>query len=228
MRARVLDLETTGFDATDKVIEYGSYDLDEETRLLGFGRQTLLDPGVPIPAHASAAHHIIDSDLAGKPTFEEFWASEEMEDNQEVDVFVAHNAKFEKQFITEVFTDGKPWICTYKVAMVIWPDAPGHSNQTLRYWLKPPNLIRKWADPAHRALPDAYTTAHILSVMLNHKTFAEMIAISSVPAILPKIRFGKFEGRPFSEVPRDYLQWVVKQKDMDEDVLHTARHWLGQ
>ena len=36
---------------------------------------------------------------------------------------VAHSCAFERQFVTEATTGAIPWICTYKVAMHVWPDA---------------------------------------------------------------------------------------------------------
>jgi len=40
-------------------------------------------------------------------------------------------------------------------------------------------------------------------------------------------RYGKHFGTKWADVPRDYLQWVVKQ-DMDEDILFTARTILSK
>jgi exodeoxyribonuclease X len=48
---------------------------------------------------------------------------------QVLDILVAHNCAFERQFVTEAVTDGIPWICTYKVALHVWPDAPRHTNR---------------------------------------------------------------------------------------------------
>lgn len=42
-------------------------------------------------------------------------------------------------------------------------------------------------------------------------------------------KFGKHKGTLWSQVPRDYLDWVVNKSDFtDEDVLYTARHYLEQ
>ena len=32
----------------------------------------------------------------------------------------------------------------------------------------------------------------------------------------------------WNAVPDDYLQWIPRQQDMNEDVVHTARHHLAE
>lgn len=54
---------------------------------------------------------------------------------------------------------------------------------------------------------------------------AEMIDISSRPALLPKFRFGKHANIPLADVPKDYLRWILSQ-DFDEDMKYTANHYL--
>ena len=56
-----------------------------------------------------------------------------------------------------------------------------------------------------------------------------MIEISSHPSILYMCKFGKYKGTLWTDVPRDYLDWVVNKSDFtDEDVLYTARYYLEQ
>jgi len=231
MRLRVLDVETTGTEATDHVIEIAAIDLiwkDGELPDVDGPFDRLCKPPVPIPAVASAVHHIIDADVAIAQPWAVTWP---LFIDDQVDAYVAHNCRFERQWFTDEITGGKPWICTYKCALRLWPDAPSHSNQALRYWLKLAGIDRGLA--AHRAAPDVIVTAKLLARMLwppageKVVTVEQMIKVSSIPAILPRLRFGKHSGKKFSEVPRDYLEWIVGQKGMDEDVVFTARHQLS-
>jgi hypothetical protein len=48
------------------------------------------------------------------------------------------------------------------------------------------------------------------------------------PVLLPKVTFGKYRGQNWTDVPPDYLQWILRQQDMNEDVVHTARHHLDK
>lgn len=67
-RLLVLDTESTGIDpAADRIVELAAvYFVD---RAYTSHRQMLIDPGVPIPAEASAIHKIGDEQVRGKPRF---------------------------------------------------------------------------------------------------------------------------------------------------------------
>ena len=90
-------------------------------------------------------------------------------------MFVAHKWAFEAQWL-EGYLHGHPSICTYKAALRVWPDAPGYSNQVLRYWLRPKGFSPAIAGTPHRALPDAYVTAFVLRELLEMETVEELIA----------------------------------------------------
>lgn len=227
MLIRVVDLETTGFEPPAGVCEIGWCDLiqDGESWTVGEPHGMLVDPEQPIPPQTSAVHHIVDADVAGQPNFA--LASREAlfdEPRMRTDhlVLVAHNAKFERQWLTSEVTGEAHWICTYKAALRLWPDAPDHKNGTLRYWRNPPGLQRDLAEPAHRAGPDAYVTAMVLREMLALASLDDLMLWSTGPALLPRCTFGKHRGALWSEVPYDYLLWCSRQQ-MDEDVAFTVQ-----
>jgi len=222
MRIRVMDLETCGLEPPAGVVELATWDF-LDGRVAPTGHAQLIDPGCPIPPEISAIHHIIDDDVRGQPTFAHAIGYALLGD---VDAYCAHRAAFERQWITPALTGATPWICTLRCAYRVWPDAPGHSNQALRYWLKPEGLDREIAKVAHRAGPDAYVTAFTLRELLKKATVDQLIKWSAEPALLPRVQFGKHYGLPWSKVPVDYLSWILRQPDMDEDIVHTARHWL--
>lgn len=109
-----------------------------------------------------------------------------------------------------------------KVALRVWPEAPRHSNQVLRYW-RGMRLDHARAMPPHRAGPDAWVTAHILADLAQFASFAQMIAWTNEPKLLPAMTFGKHRGTGWDAIPIDYLQWMSGQADMDADVLWNAR-----
>lgn len=216
----VVDCETTGTEDTDEVVEVAAARLDfigEITEIYS----SLVQPTIPIPPEASAIHHITDEMVAGAPRLGSVLGEVEMGGS----LFVAHNVRFDRRYLSL----SGDWICTYKLALQVWPDAPGHSNQVLRYWLglegPPPE-----AGHPHRALYDVFVTARLFQRIMETARLStdEMIAISAQPALLPCFRFGKHANVPISEVPRDYLRWIVEKsaagEDFDEDVIHTARH----
>ena len=140
-----------------------------------------------------------------------------------VDVFVAHKWAFEAQWLGNPL-QGRPAICTYKAALRLWPEAPGHGSQVLRYWLKPKGLDPVIAGTPHRALHDAYVTAFVLRELLKLATVDELIAWTGEPALLPRITFGRYRGSNWDQIPLDYLAWVGGQSELGEDIKFTARH----
>lgn len=140
--------------------------------------------------------------------------------------YAAHNAAFDRAHLPQLGTalEPLPWICTYRCAMHIWPEAPSHSNQTMRYFLDlepdlPPGLY------PHRALYDTLVTAALLGRMLQNHTPEQLLRLTVEPVLQTKVRFGKHRGQPWSEVPSGYIDWLLRQSDLDPDTLHTARHY---
>lgn len=220
----VIDYETTGTpdDEAAEIIEIGRVAVraDDVPHIIE-AWSTLVQPRGEIPPVTMAVHHITPTDVQWSPELREVW--DDFTGKIDAgDVLVAHNAKFERHF-----WDGgdRRWIDTYKVARVVWPDAPGHGNQALRYWLNLP-ADRMLASPPHRALPDAYVTALLLIRLLQEKTIDQMVHISEYPALLKVMNFGKHRGMTFEDAPSDYLEWIVEKSEMDEDTKFSARYWL--
>ena len=210
----IIDCETTGTEDDARAVEIGALWFDYETGspLHGELRSTLVNPGIPIPATASAVHHITDGMCADAPAIDHV-----MDRFRRDAVYVAHNAKFDRRFLGAL---GDRWVCTYKCALQQWPDAPSHGNQVLSYWL---NLTRPPEGHAHRAMYDVWTTAFLLVALRDAGwTLDRMLDVSSKPSLLAKFRFGKHANVPLAQVPADYLQWMLRQ-DFDEDVMFTAR-----
>jgi exodeoxyribonuclease X len=228
-RLRVIDYETTGVpeDAGAEVIELAYVDVDPDALTVTGRWQSFAKPVGPIPPQVKAVHHILEEDVAEAPAIQELWPLL-FQGCGPQDILVAHNASFEQHFHKG---DGRAWIDTYKCALVVWPDAPAHSNQVLRYWLNLDHVTgfdRVAAMPPHRALPDAYVTAHVLIRLLHAITIDDMLRISAEPVLLRRIGFGKHKGLLFSEAPADYLRWIVNKAEFDADVTATARYWLDQ
>lgn len=228
MIIRVIDTETTGIPSeTEKhaLVEVARCDLwlDNAGNIEIHGPSGMLvNPGRPIPPEASAVHHITSAEVFSAPPPDKacMWLNE-----GHVDIFAAQNADFDKQFFGG---GGKPWLCTWKAALRVWPDAPGHSNQVLRYHLGlDAEMEHALTLPAHRAPADAYVTAFLLKRLIESGTsIDDMLRWSRGAALLPKITFGKHRGMRWEEAPADYLRWLVDKSDMDRDVKANARHHL--
>lgn len=238
MRIAVIDTETTGIDVkVEKIVELAgrAFDWEAENKLAAdqdwnphvVDFTQITNPGKPIPPEAMAVHHITEADVLGRPSPADALL-EMMQNLAWPSIMVAHNAEYDRGILREVndSLDKMTWICTWRCAMHLYPDAPGHSNQVLRYWLDldvgtlPPDLF------PHRALYDVIVTWHLLLRMLETHTVEQLVDLSTRPALLKKIRFGKHRGMEWANLPRDYLSWVARQGDMDADSRHTAMHYL--
>lgn len=224
---RVIDIETCGVNPGDGICEIGWSDVSQGADGGWYASSpiaALVDPGKAIPPEVSAVHHITNEDVKGAPSLHHALGDDTAWPR--ISAYAAHRSSFEQSFLADVpLFKVAPWICTWKVALRLAPNAPSHNNQALRYWLGL-DLDRGLAMPPHRAGPDAYVTAHILRRMLAKLSVEEMIKISAEPAILPKFTFGKHAMKPLAEVPSDYLEWMTRQQDMDADARATAAHHL--
>ncbi len=228
MRLRVVDLETTGGDRTSEIIEVGFVDVvREDGRWRALAPVTrLFRPRGEISVHAMAVHHLTPEHFCDADPHCDEYALRALF-AEPADVMVAHNAKFERAFIADTATGGLPWICTVRSARTVWPQAPGHSNQVLRYW-RGLRLDPALANPAHRAGPDAWVTAHILIDLLGEASVEQMLEWTREPQRLDRVPFGKHRGRPWSDPPEDYLRWMAAQDAMDPAVVAAARQELDR
>lgn len=232
-RIAVIDTETTGTDVdVDGVIEIGVTIIELDgaiARLTGESWESFVAIDWPVPPESSAIHHIVDEDLIGALPFGGV-VDELAKWLGDVDLFVAHYAAFDRAMLetypawTAAF-GGVPWACTMRLARKVWPDAPTHSNQGLRYWLN--HDIPRGGD-VHRARFDTLVTAHTLlklwpSIVLavDCEDMEAIAAYSAAPCELKKITFGKHRGELFEDLPIEYLRWGVRADFDDPDVTYT-------
>lgn len=220
---RVIDTETTGMEPPAEIVEAAYCDVIRSDKgVWSVQRPVSWLCGVKaIPPEVRAIHHITMAEVHDATPFD---ADDLLAGGP--DVLAAHNWDFDSKFIGEVCM---PTICTYKAALRVWPEAPGHSNGTLRYWLEDRGhlaLDHDLAMPPHRAGPDAYVTAHILKVLLSVTTAREMVAWTKEPRLLPTCPLGKFRGFKWADVESGFLNWMLNQATMEEDLKWNARREL--
>lgn len=229
-RLRVIDLETTGQGFADGgVVEIGWQDLARDAAgawsLVGEPGARFVNPGNPISPETSAIHHIVDEDVAQAPPWHVV-APEILQASPPArfTALAAHRAAFEQRWCLPALTGRTPWICTYKCALRLWPEAPTHSNQGLRYFRRPEGLDRATSLPAHRAGPDAYVTAHLLRDMLALATLEKLLAWSAEPALLPRVPFGPHRGRSWRDLDEAALDRIIRgEAGGSVDLVFSAR-----
>jgi len=243
LKTLVIDTETNGMEDDSEIVEFGAAPVllpkvpEAELPMrgeiqVGSGRSTLIKPIDPkMPPEVMAVHHITPEMLEDSPFAADGVRKVCNSFGFEPDYYVAHNSRFDDKYLKGLLAADGPWIDTYRVALVLFPEAPSHKNAALFYWL---NLHRStdndWpaffeTSQLHRALPDSVITAHLFKDMLTRMPVSKMVEISSRPALLPKVAFGKHRGKKWSEVDLGYIKWILNQ-DFDEDVMHTASQEL--
>jgi exodeoxyribonuclease X len=217
---RVIDFETTGTDPAEgaEVCEAATCDFYLDEKRVA-APSSILCGVKSMPPEVRAVHHISFAECEGRDPF----VGDMLFGPKKPDAIAAHNAEFETKF----FKSPVPVICTYKAALRVWPNAPSHSNGALRYWLEDQGKIapvHELTQPAHRAGPDAYTTAHILLALFDAgATGKDMVAWTKEPRLLPTCPIGKFRGKPWSEVEGGFLGWMLRQDSMEEDLKWNAQ-----
>lgn len=223
MKLIVLDTETSDLDPDKgaKLLEVAWIELSHngQSWIEQFPAEYRIQYDGLINPHAQAVHHITTDMLTEeKGAVKRYDMILKLIDRIEPDtIFVAHNAQFDSKFFPEV---NRPWICSMRAAKHLWPGAPGYSNQVLRYYLKLELNLPPGKFP-HQAIYDVVTTTGILLKMLERYTAEQLLSLASSPVRLNAIGFGKHRGKQFHEIPRDYLQWLRAQQNLDVDLVHT-------
>lgn len=199
------DTETTGVKAgKDRIIEIAAYDSHKKKSFT-----SLINPECDIPKEATAIHNITNDMVKNAPSFEKV-GSDFIDFCSENAILVAHNNdSFDRPFLENEITkadlkipswdylDSLKWSRRYRY------DLPRHSLQFLR------EVYEIEANQAHRALDD---------VIVLYKVFMKMIGdLKPIQALelmnhskLTRMPFGKYQGRPLKDVPKDYVNWLHK------------------
>ena len=231
-----IDTETTGFDhETNSLVEIAAVEGN------GDRIHTLIKPTTPISFGAMATHHITPAMVENAPSFEAVVDAylrptdiQELEADELFPVLVMHNAEFDRAFLPPHLQE-LSFICTWRCAVALFPDAESHSNGSLWYELGLDHEMPEEAGSMpHRALFDAIMTNDLVHYMIKYVAetnpnvgdpIDHLIWLTTQPILLKKCRFGKHRDKLWSEIPRDYLQWCLRQ-DFDEDVKFTCRFWM--
>lgn len=214
---RVIDLETGGNGPYD-VCEIGWQDVvqgaDGSWSVDAQRGALFVNPGKPISPQTMAIHHILDREVRDAP----FWkdvAPAVLRPKLPVQALAAHRAAFEQRYCTPRLSGGAKWICTWKCALRLWPELVSFSNQMIRYQRMPEGLIHDVGLPAHRAMPDAYVTAHHLRDMLNQSSVEQLLAWSAEAGLLPRVPAGPDRGKSWALVETPALELLANDRDQD-------------
>lgn len=215
-----LDVETTGVEDNDKIIQLAC----KQPSVDDFQFSGYFYPGKKISIEAMSICHITNEMVADKPQFNNSnaiysYIKDSLESGK--NILVAHNAAFDSRFLRNEGITTVHQICTMKVAHHHDKKAElsKHTLQYLRYYY---NLDIPGEINPHDALSDVIVLEALYKFYIKQGYTAEgMLEISKKPIILKRIPFGKYKGLLFKDIPRDYLIWMRKQVDLEENLKAT-------
>lgn len=229
------DLETTGTNITrDRIVEISIIKVlpsGEEVE-----RTRRINPEMPIPAEATAVHHITDADVADEPTFKQI-AKSLAEMFTDCDIAGFNSNRFDIPLLLEEFHRAGIVLDMSKTRLV--------DVQTIYHKMEPRNLTAAYRyycgknlEDAHSASADTRATLEVLKAQLDR--YAESL-VNDVKALAEfsshgrnvdfagrlvyndankeVINFGKYKGQIAEEVLRrdpGYYNWV-QQGDFQQN-----------
>ena len=160
-----------------------------------------------------AVHHILESDIAGKPGYETFRLP------SDVQYVIGHNVDYDIQAIklADKSVNVKA-ICTLALSRMVWPD-DAHNLSALIYKFTNGSVkARESIRNAHNAKQDVLLTAVLLKQIckvLGVKDMQSLFLFSEQARIPTHLTFGKHKGTAIKDIPADYVVWLLKQDDLD-------------
>ena len=217
MTAIILDTETHTLNGLPIEIAYAPVEV--HAGKLSLDKSQLFDQlyqvNQPISYAAMAVHHILESDLVDQPLYTSF------ELPADTTYIIGHNVDYDMAAIARcgVETQDIKAICTLALARKVWPQADAHNISALIYLIsKGSDKARELLTGAHRADADIILTANILMHIVHHLNIHNIddLYLASEQARIPtKINFGKHKGSLIQDLPHDYINWLLRQDDLD-------------
>lgn len=216
MSALILDTETNDLHGYPIEIAYvpcafaqGALEIDQSQAF-----DEYYSCPAPIALGAMAVHHILESDIAGKPSYDTFRLP------AGTTYLIGHNIDYDiaavKLCDPTIEVKG---ICTLALARMVWDELETHNLTALYYHvMSDRELARKHLRNAHNARYDIYFTSEVLRAIVEKlaiKDMASLFQMSEIARVPKRMQFGKHKGELISQLPGSYISWLLKQPDLD-------------
>ena len=215
MSALILDTETHDLNGYPIEIAYAPCSFEQGVLVINQGEvfDEYFSCPEPIALGALATHHILEADIAEKPSFDTFRMP------QGVQYLIGHNIDYDIKAVQKCQPDFTvKGICTLALCRMVWPDLPHTLSAMYYHVMDDLELARKHLRHAHNAKADIYFTGVILKTLVEQLGIRDMnsLFIMSETARIPKyITFGKHKGTAIKDLDSGYVSWLLKQPDLD-------------
>ncbi len=215
MNALILDTETHDLNGYPIEIAYAPCSFEQGVLVINQGEvfDEYFSCPEPIALGALATHHILETDIAEKPSFDTFKMP------QDVQYLIGHNIDYDIKAIQKCQPDFTvKGICTLALCRMVWPDLPHTLGAMYYHVMDDLELARKHLRHAHNAKADIYFTGVILKTLVEQLGIKDMnsLYIMSETARIPKyITFGKHKGTAIKDLDPSYVTWLLRQDDLD-------------
>ena len=215
MNALILDTETHDLNGYPIEIAYAPCSFEQGVLVINQGEvfDEYFSCPEPIALGALATHHILETDIAEKPSYDTFKMP------QGVQYLIGHNIDYDITAIQKCQPDFTvKGICTLALCRMVWPELPHTLSAMYYHVMDDLELARKHLRHAHNAKADIYFTGVILKTLVEQLGIKDMnsLYIMSETARIPKyITFGKHKGTAIKDLDSGYVSWLLKQPDLD-------------
>lgn len=215
MNALILDTETHDLNGYPIEIAYAPCSFEQGVLVINQGEvfDEYFSCPEPIALGALATHHILETDIAEKPSFDTFRMP------QGVQYLIGHNIDYDIKAVQKCQPDFTvKGICTLALCRMVWPELPHTLSAMYYHVMDDLELARKHLRHAHNAKADIYFTGVILKTLVEQLGIKDMnsLFIMSETARIPKyITFGKHKGTAIKDLDSGYVSWLLKQPDLD-------------
>ena len=215
MSVLILDTETHDLNGYPIEIAYAPCSFEQGVLVINQGEvfDEYFSCPEPIALGALATHHILEADIAEKPSFDTFKMP------QGVQYLIGHNIDYDIKAVQKCQPDFTvKGICTLALCRMVWPELPHTLSAMYYHVMDDLELARKHLRHAHNAKADIYFTGVILKTLVEQLGIRDMnsLFIMSETARIPKyITFGKHKGTAIKDLDSGYVSWLLKQPDLD-------------
>ena len=235
MKIVVLDTETTGNKAEDRVCQLSYLVLNENLEIEEIHNE-LVKPEIPIKFEAMAVHHITNEMVEDAPKIKHTNAWKRLKElNSAENLIVIHNAPFDLDMLKkDGFNSFFKLIDTNRILRHLDPEGKfglQYNRYALGLYKKEDELTKKYDIEinAHDALGDVIVLKLLLDYLKEKHSFEELIEMTKQPILYTKLFIGKHKFKKIEEViihDPDYIEYLLEGNEIDDDVRYSINYYL--